>query len=153
MAPRSSCSRRRRGEWLRRGSTYPALVTILHVHRAIRSLGAERRHAEFTGDGTRCLVGVVDAGDDAIELGGVERPIERKLAGLLRHAARLYLRAHRTHQLEIVRVGRAGLEQSREAQRHWPFNDGEQVIRQAGFWARECSDDPTDTTRGLPRSS
>src|SRR5438093_5552307 len=113
----------------RRVSIYSALATILHIDRAVGALLAELRHAELPGDRARRLVAVVDAGDDTLELGGLERPVEDQLAGLLRHPAGLHFRSHRAHQLKIVGVGGPRPEQSGKSETDRALHDGEEVVR------------------------
>src|SRR2546430_7540695 len=47
-----------------------------------------RSHAELGGDGARPVIAIADAGDHAVEFGGVERPRHGELAGFLREATR-----------------------------------------------------------------
>src|SRR5205085_10779555 len=91
----SSCCRRARSPAAPRAIVScvgeAPLVAVLHIDRAIGRLRAELRHAEFGGDGAGGLIDVIDAGNDTLESGRVECPVEYQLTGLFRDAPGLRL--------------------------------------------------------------
>jgi len=89
---------------------------------------AELRHAELGGDGARAVITITDAGDDALELGGVEGPRHNELAGLLRKTPPLRLGSQGAEQLEIAAAERLRAYQPSHPHGRVTLDDREQVV-------------------------
>src|SRR6266550_2224189 len=118
-----------------------ALVAVLHIHGSVRRTRAQLRHADFERDRTRGLIRVIDTRDDPVELRRLERPLEYELAGLLRDAPLLDLRADGAQHLEVIALERLRLHESRESQRQIPFSDREQMVGVPFSRQRKCADE------------
>src|SRR6266511_4826111 len=73
-----------------------------HKYRSGRRTGRQFGHADLQRNRARRLIGVIDAGDDPVELCGLKGPREHELAGLLRDSPLLHFRSHGTQHLEII---------------------------------------------------
>src|SRR3990172_2940728 len=89
---------------------------------------AQLRHAELRSDGTRPVIPVIDARDDALKFDDVEGPRHYELAGLLRKALPLCFGSQGTEQLEIVPVERWRPDEPCDSQTSLTFDDHQHVV-------------------------
>src|SRR5439155_266556 len=111
------------------------------------SAGRPRPHllyAELRGDRSSPLVAIVDAGEDALELGGAEGPGENQVAGLLGKAVQLGFRSHGTDELEVIPVQRLRSDEARDPQARLPLRDHEHVVGMLRIRQRQRADELPD---------
>src|SRR5260370_29996155 len=97
---------------------------VLHIDGSAGWQRAELLHTDFRRNRARAFIIIVDACDDALDFGRVERPPENQFAGAFGESPPLGLRSQRAQDLEILPLERRRSEQPPDADRNLPFYNG-----------------------------